>query len=70
MTNIQTPSTAGKSHVDSPSEREIMLSKLRVAATRAKLHVTLLEDIQISLRQKVISVTGVQQRLHEEGISL
>jgi hypothetical protein len=69
MNQVASPS-ASKSHMDSSSEREIMLSKLRVAATRAKLQVTLLEDFQISLRQKATSVSGVQQRLHEEGINI
>jgi hypothetical protein len=59
-----------KSFVDSPAEREIFISKLRVATTRLKLRIALLEDFQIALRQKTISISGVVNRLREEGIRL
>jgi hypothetical protein len=70
MSYIQPPSAVGKSYGDTPAEREIMLSKLRVAATRAKLEVTLLEDLQIELRQRAKDCAGIRARLKAEGIEL
>ena len=70
MSHMQPASAVGKSYVDTPAEREIMLSRLRVAATTAKLEVTLLEDLQIELRQKAQDCAGIRARLQAEGIEL
>lgn len=67
MTNIQAPSPIGKSQ-DTPGERDLLLSALRVAAARAKLEVNLFETIGISLRQKAINCAQTLQWLKNENV--
>ena len=67
MTNIQAPSPIGKSQ-DTPGERDLLLSALRVAAARAKLEVNLFETIGISLRQKAINCAQALQWLKNENV--
>jgi hypothetical protein len=67
MTNIQAPSPIGKSQ-DTPGERDLLLSALRVAAARAKLEVNLFESVGISLRQKAINCAGALQWLKDENV--
>lgn len=70
MSGISRALGAGKSTMDTPAERELMLSKLRLAATRAKFKATFLEDLQIGLRQKALTCADVHARLQQEGITL
>jgi hypothetical protein len=69
MQNKLPPSTVAV-HADTPSQREICLSKLRVASTGAKLRVSVLEDLQILLRQRAISVAEIQALLSKEGLAI
>ena len=68
MSYLASPSQAGKS--DTPAERDILLSSLRVAAARAKLEQNILEDLNIGLRQKALTCAEVRARLNKEGIRL
>jgi hypothetical protein len=53
--------------IDTPAERDLALNSLRLAATKARLKVTLFETLHIALRQKQTDVRGVIQRLKDEG---
>jgi len=56
MKELATPSTAVKSsHEDTPGERDLMLSSLRVAGARARLVAHQLDTIAASLRQKAVN---------------
>ncbi|MFZ0988408.1 MAG: hypothetical protein WAN27_11820 [Xanthobacteraceae bacterium] len=68
MTSVAQPSPHGKSHADTPGERDLLLSALRVAAARAKLEVNLFETVGISLRQKAIDCAGAIEWLKRENV--
>jgi hypothetical protein len=69
MTNVAKPSPQGKSdHVDSSGERDLILSGLRVAATRSRLITNLFDSVGVALRQKQIDCAGALAWLKEEGL--
>jgi hypothetical protein len=68
MSYIQPPSAAGKSNSDTPAERDLLLSALRVAAARAKLEVNLLESVSTSLRQKAVTCAQAREWLKRENV--
>jgi hypothetical protein len=71
MSYVPQPSAAGKPFVaDTPAERDLLNSALRVAAARAKLELNILESLSINLRQKALSCSEVLARVQREGISL
>ena len=57
-----------KSYEDSPGERDMVMSALRVAATRSRLQTNIFKSIYLGLRQKQLSCAEVIQRLKDEGL--
>ena len=69
MTQVTQPSPQGKSdHSDTSGERDLILSSLRVAATRSRLMTNLFDSVGIALRQKQIDCAGALSWLREEGL--
>jgi hypothetical protein len=68
MFQVSQPSPQGKSHVDSSGERDLVLSALRVAATRSRLITNIFDTVGVALRQKEIDCAGALAWLHEEGL--
>jgi hypothetical protein len=54
--------------VDTSGERDLVLSALRVAATRSRLQTNILDTIGVALRQKQIDCAGALAWLGEEGL--
>jgi hypothetical protein len=62
------PNSLGRvNKIDSSAERDLALNSLRLAATKARLKVTLFETLHIALRQKQTDVQGVIRRLKDEN---
>jgi hypothetical protein len=57
-----------KSREDTSGERDLVLSALRVAATRSRLITNSLETVGIALRQKQIDCAGALAWLKDEGL--
>ena len=56
---VSTPASAVKSsHEDTPGSRDLILSSLRVAATRSRLVTNILDSVGVALRQKQIDCAG------------
>jgi hypothetical protein len=53
---------------DSSADRDILLSGLRLAATRSRLKTTLFETLHIALRQRRASCGDIIRRLRDEGV--
>jgi hypothetical protein len=53
---------------DSSGSRDLLLSSLRLAATRSRLQTNLFETVGIALRQKQIDIAGVMKWLADEGL--
>jgi hypothetical protein len=70
MTNISTPAPAVKRELreDTSGERDLILSGLRVAATRSRLITNTLDIIGVALRQKQIDCAGALEWLRNEGL--
>jgi hypothetical protein len=68
MGYIQQAPAAGKSEEDTPASRDILLASLRTAVARAKLEISVLEDLGIRLRQRALSCAGVREQLRKEGL--
>jgi hypothetical protein len=69
MEDVSTPSAAVKSsHGDTPAERDLILSSLRVAATRSRLTTNILDSVGVALRQKQIDCAGALAWLKDEGL--
>jgi hypothetical protein len=69
MTNIAKPSPQGKPlREDSSGERDLILSSLRVAATRSRLITNLFDSVGVALRQKQIDCAGALAWLKDEGL--
>jgi hypothetical protein len=68
MSSVTEPSPQGKSNVDTSGERDLVLSALRVAATRSRLTTNCLETIGIALRQKQVDCAGALAWLKAEGL--
>ena len=69
MKDLAQPSPQGKSdHVDSSGERDLILSSLRVAATRSRLITNLFDSVGVALRQKQIDCAGALAWLKDEGL--
>jgi hypothetical protein len=68
--HVSTPSTAVKRELreDTSGERDLILSSLRVAATRSRLQTNILDSVGVALRQKQIDCTGALAWLKEEGL--
>jgi hypothetical protein len=69
MKDIAAPSPMANSNMDNPSDREIMLSTLRVAAARAKYEANLFESVGILVRQKALTCAEAVERLKREGVA-
>jgi len=54
--------------VDTSGERDLVISALRVAATRSRLQTNILDTIGVALRQKQIDCAGAIAWLKEEGL--
>jgi hypothetical protein len=66
MTSLPKPLPAVKS--DAPGERDLLLSGLRVAATRSRLQTNLFDTLGIALRQKQVDCAGVLKWLADENL--
>jgi hypothetical protein len=70
MLHVSTPSPAVKPvSGDTPGERDLMLSALRVASAQARLVANQIDTIGASLRQKAITCKDALEWAHQEGIS-
>lgn len=54
--------------MDTSGERDLVISALRVAATRSRLQTNILDTIGVALRQKQIDCAGAIAWLKEEGL--
>ena len=69
MNYVSTPASAVKPVLgDSPGERDLMLSALRVASAQARLVANQIDTIGASLRQKLITCEGALQWADEKGL--
>ena len=68
MNSLPIPSAPVKSSPDTSGERDLLLSGLRVAATRSRLQTNLFDTIGIALRQKQIDCAGVLKWLSDERL--
>jgi hypothetical protein len=70
MMHVSTASTSVKPVFtgDTPGERDLMLSALRVASARARLIANQIDTIGASLRQKAISCEDALQWAREERV--
>jgi hypothetical protein len=67
--NISTPASAVKPLLgDTPGERDLMLSALRVASARARLIANQIDTIGASLRQKAITCKDALAWAQQEEI--
>lgn len=70
MKYVPTPALAVKpdDRQDTSGERDLMLTSLRVAATRSRLQTNIFDSIGVALRQKQIDCAGAMAWLTEEGL--
>ena len=68
MKNIANALAPGKSQVDSSGERDLLLASLRAASARARLAVTELDSIGVSLRQKAVTCAQALEWARDEGL--
>jgi hypothetical protein len=68
MNYVTSASTGVKPFGDSPGERDLVLSALRVASAEARLVANTLDTIGASLRQKAITCEGALQWAAEEDL--
>jgi hypothetical protein len=68
--HVSTPSSAVKPEhrADTPGERDLILSSLRVAAARSRLVTNVLDSVGVALRQKQVDCTGAMAWLRDEGL--
>jgi hypothetical protein len=67
--NVSTPTSAVKPvREDTSGERDLILSSLRVAATRSRLITNIFDSIGVALRQKQIDCAGAMAWLKDEGL--
>jgi hypothetical protein len=66
---IHTPTPAvTPDRADTSGERDLLLSSLRVAATRSRLITNLFDSVGVALRQKQITCEGALAWIREEGL--
>ena len=58
----------GSAPVNAAGERELLITSLRLATARARLVVTSLETIGVSLRHRAVSTDAAMEWLAEEGL--
>ena len=69
MQDVTQPSPQGKPlREDTSGERDLILSSLRVAATRSRLITNLFDSVGVALRQKQIDCAGALAWLKDEGL--
>jgi hypothetical protein len=70
MNYVTTPSSAVKRVVreDTSGERDLILSSLRVAATRSRRVTNIFDSVGVALRQKQIDCAGALAWLKDEGL--
>ena len=69
MNYVSTPASAVKPVLgDSPGERDLMLSALRVASAQARLVANQIDTIGASLRQKAITCKDALTWAQQEGV--
>jgi hypothetical protein len=68
MKEVASPAPQGKSDVDTSGERELILSAIRVAATRSRLQTNILDSVGVALRHKSIDCAGALAWLKDEGL--
>ncbi len=68
MNAVPQPSPQSKSHVDTSGERDLVLSALRVAATRSRLITNIFDSVGVALRHKQIDCAGALAWLKEDDL--
>jgi hypothetical protein len=68
MKSLPKPSPAVNTHVDTSGERDLMLTALRLAATRTRLQTNVLDSVGVALRQKQIDCAAALAWLKDEGL--
>jgi hypothetical protein len=69
MNDIHRPFPAGKSfHEDSQGERDLVLSALRVAATKSRLETTFFDSTYTALRTKRIDCATALAHVRQQGL--
>jgi hypothetical protein len=68
MTELKSALAPVKSQVDTSGERDLLLASLRAASARARLAVTELDSIGVSLRQKAVTCAQALEWAHDEGL--
>ena len=67
VNSIPQPAVRGKA-ADTASERDFLLSVLRVAAARQRLATNTIETIGTALRNKLVDCSGAMKWAHDEGV--
>jgi hypothetical protein len=68
MTNLAKPSPAVKPSADTSGERDLVMSAIRVAATRTRLQTNIFDSVGVALRQKAVDCAGALAWLKDEGL--
>jgi len=70
MTSLMTPASAVKREMrqGTPGERDMILSSLRVAATRSRLITNILDNLGVALREKQVDCAGALEWLKDKGL--
>jgi len=68
MNAVTKPSPQVKLEADTSGERDLMLSAIRVAATRSRLLTNIFDSVGVALRQKAINCAGALAWLKDEGL--
>jgi hypothetical protein len=68
MERIASPAPQDKSDEDTSGSRELVLSAIRVAATRSRLQTNILDSVGVALRHKSIDCAGAIAWLRDEGL--
>jgi hypothetical protein len=68
MANLHSPQGTVNRKVDSGAERDLLLNSLRLAATRARLKVSIFDSFHVALRQGQTDCADIIRRLKDEGV--
>jgi hypothetical protein len=68
MNPVSKPSPAVNTQVDTPGERDLLLTALRVAATRTRLQTNVFDCVGVALRQKQVDCAGALAWLKDESL--
>jgi hypothetical protein len=68
MENRKLSISQGSAPVNAAGEREYLIHALRVAGSRARLVVNVLDTVGVSLRHKAVTTDQAMQWLADEGV--